>query len=107
MPRVHDPFRFVLVAVAGWMNQRQLQTMDYLREENGGSGSNSITSTAFPRRGRAVVTWTPSTAGSSGASTRWWSIAATIRFPKKRLEPRSPIRWPVVVSRFEFLNVTG
>jgi transposase InsO family protein len=29
-----DPFRFVLVAVAGWMNQRQLQAIDYLREEN-------------------------------------------------------------------------
>jgi hypothetical protein len=29
-----DPFRFVLIAVAGWMNQRQLQVIDYLREEN-------------------------------------------------------------------------
>jgi hypothetical protein len=34
MPRVLDPFRFVLMAVAGWMNQRQLQIIDYLREEN-------------------------------------------------------------------------
>jgi hypothetical protein len=34
MPRVLDPFRFVLIAVAGWMNQRQLQINDYLREEN-------------------------------------------------------------------------
>jgi len=34
MPRVVDPFRFVLIAVAGWMNQRQLQMIDYLREEN-------------------------------------------------------------------------
>src|SRR5580692_5598985 len=34
MLRVLDPFRFVLVAVAGWMNQRQLQIIDYLREEN-------------------------------------------------------------------------
>jgi hypothetical protein len=33
MPRVLDPFRFVLIAVAGWMNQRQLQIIDYLREE--------------------------------------------------------------------------
>jgi putative transposase len=31
---VLDPFRFVLVALAGWMNQRHLQTIDYLREEN-------------------------------------------------------------------------
>ena len=34
MPRTLDPFRFVLIAVAGWMNQRQLQVIDYLREEN-------------------------------------------------------------------------
>lgn len=34
MPSVLDPFRFVLIAVAGWMNQRQLQMIDYLREEN-------------------------------------------------------------------------
>jgi putative transposase len=34
MPRVLDPFRFVLIALAGWMNQRHLQTIDYLREEN-------------------------------------------------------------------------
>ena len=34
MTKVLDPFRFVLIAVAGWMNQRQLQMIDYLREEN-------------------------------------------------------------------------
>src|SRR5215470_8375386 len=34
MLRVLDPFRFVLIAVAGCMNQRQLQIIDYLREEN-------------------------------------------------------------------------
>src|SRR6202140_2682094 len=34
MPRVLDPFRFVLIAVTGWMNQGQLQIIDYLREEN-------------------------------------------------------------------------
>jgi putative transposase len=33
MPRMLDPFQFVLVAVAGWMNQRQQQTIEYLREE--------------------------------------------------------------------------
>jgi hypothetical protein len=40
MPRALDPFRFVLIAVAGWMNQHQLQTIDYLREETGFCGSN-------------------------------------------------------------------
>src|SRR6202171_1310884 len=34
MSRTLDPFRFVLIAVAGWMNQRQQQAIDYLREEN-------------------------------------------------------------------------
>ena len=34
MPRLLDPFRFVLIALAGWVNQRQLQIIDYLREEN-------------------------------------------------------------------------
>jgi putative transposase len=34
MPKVLDPFRFVLIAVAGWMNQQQLQMIEYLREEN-------------------------------------------------------------------------
>ena len=34
MSGVLDPFRFVLIAVAGWMNQRQLQVIGYLREEN-------------------------------------------------------------------------
>ena len=34
MASVLDPFRFVLIAVAGWMNQRQLQVLYYLQEEN-------------------------------------------------------------------------
>jgi len=34
MKQVHDPFRFLLIAVAGWMNQAQEQVIDYLREEN-------------------------------------------------------------------------
>jgi transposase InsO family protein len=29
-----DPFRFVLITIAGWMTQRQLHAIDYLREEN-------------------------------------------------------------------------
>jgi Homeodomain-like domain len=34
VPRVLDPFRFLLIAVAGWMDQHQQQTIEYLREEN-------------------------------------------------------------------------
>jgi len=34
MPRVLDPFRFVVIAASGWMNQHQLHIIDYLPEEN-------------------------------------------------------------------------
>src|SRR3954451_21920420 len=34
VPRVLDPFRFLLLAVSGWMNQQQRQLIDYLPEEN-------------------------------------------------------------------------
>ena len=34
MSTVLDPFRFFLISVAGWINQRQLQAIDYLKEEN-------------------------------------------------------------------------
>jgi hypothetical protein len=31
---VLDPFRFVLISVAGGMNEQQQQAIEYLREEN-------------------------------------------------------------------------
>src|ERR1035437_3191744 len=34
MKAVLDPFRFMIVAVAGWMNQQQQQVIEYLVEEN-------------------------------------------------------------------------
>ena len=34
MKRVFNPFHFVLIALAGWMNHRRYQLIDYLREEN-------------------------------------------------------------------------
>jgi hypothetical protein len=34
MSKVLDPFRFVLIAAAGWMNQHQLQAIEYVREES-------------------------------------------------------------------------
>ena len=34
MPRMLDPFRFLLIAVAGWMNQPQQHAIEYLQEEN-------------------------------------------------------------------------
>ena len=30
MPKVRDPFRFLLIAVAGWINHHQLQMIEYL-----------------------------------------------------------------------------
>lgn len=29
-----DPFRFVVIALSGWMSDRQLLVIEYLREEN-------------------------------------------------------------------------
>ena len=43
MPKVLDPVQFLMIALAGWMNQRQLQTIEYLREENRVLRSNSET----------------------------------------------------------------
>ena len=34
MPKTLDPFRFLLLTVAGWMNQQQQHAIEYLREEN-------------------------------------------------------------------------
>src|SRR5215813_9014313 len=34
MSHLLDPFRFVLIALSGWMNSRQSRLIDYLREEN-------------------------------------------------------------------------
>src|SRR5436305_7163050 len=34
MAHILEPFRFVLIALSGWMNDRQLLMIEYLREEN-------------------------------------------------------------------------
>jgi hypothetical protein len=34
MTKSLDPFRFLLIAVSGWLNQQQSQRIEYLREEN-------------------------------------------------------------------------
>ena len=34
MPSLPSPLRFVLVVLAGWMNQQQRDVIDYLQEEN-------------------------------------------------------------------------
>ncbi len=34
MARMLDPFQFLLVSIAGWMNQHQQQVIEYVREEN-------------------------------------------------------------------------
>ena len=34
MQRLLDPFRFVLISLAGWLNQQQQSAIEYLREEN-------------------------------------------------------------------------
>jgi hypothetical protein len=34
MRRTFDPFRLLLVSIAGWLGQQQRDAIDYLREEN-------------------------------------------------------------------------
>src|SRR3954470_19593190 len=34
METVLNPFQFVVIVLAGWMNQRQQNVIEYLREEN-------------------------------------------------------------------------
>ena len=34
MPSLSHPLQFLLVALAGWMNQQQRDVIDYLQEEN-------------------------------------------------------------------------
>ena len=34
MRNILNPFRFVVIAIAGWMNQKQQYAIEYLREEN-------------------------------------------------------------------------
>jgi hypothetical protein len=34
MTKSLDPFRFLLIAASGWMNQQQRELIDYLREES-------------------------------------------------------------------------
>ena len=34
MPPALDPFRLLLISLAGWLKQRQQEVIDYLQEEN-------------------------------------------------------------------------
>jgi len=34
MKQVFDPFRLLLISVAGWLGQQQRDVIDYLQEEN-------------------------------------------------------------------------
>jgi len=34
MRRTFDPFRLLVVSIAGWLNRQQRDAIDYLREEN-------------------------------------------------------------------------
>ena len=56
-----SPLRFVLVALAGWMNQQQRDVIDYLQEENRAlraqlgpavCGSRTISAVAWRRKPR-------------------------------------------------------
>jgi hypothetical protein len=45
MKKVFNPFHLILIALVGWMNHRQYQLIDYLREENLCCGSSWVNGT--------------------------------------------------------------
>jgi hypothetical protein len=46
-----DPFRLLLISLAGWLNQQQQEVIDYLQEENPGCSANN-----WEASGRALMT---------------------------------------------------
>jgi hypothetical protein len=44
MRATFDPFRLLLISIAGWLGQQQRDVIDYLQEENRVLGSSSETS---------------------------------------------------------------
>jgi hypothetical protein len=67
MPRVLDPFRFLLITVAGCMNHRQLQMIDYLREGTVFCASNWVGG-ACASMMTSVVVWPPGRRAWDGRS---------------------------------------
>ncbi len=65
-----DPFPFVLIAVAGWTNQRPLQVIDYLHEENRFCESNSAG--ACGSTTTSAVDWPPLPKVWDGSFWRKW-----------------------------------
>jgi hypothetical protein len=49
MKKSLDPFRFLLVAVSGWMNQQQLQLIDYFGERTACCANNGPAAIAVQR----------------------------------------------------------
>ena len=119
MPRVPDLFRFVLIAIARWMNQRQLHIIEYVGEKNRvlceQLGGRRVLLIDDQRRkmetiNRSATMVVPSTCSSAGLSTAFmscWSISAMIRgfmakIDGRQIFPATDERRPV-----EFLDRTG
>ena len=82
-----DPVRFLLIALSGWMNQQQLQLIDYLRHRNG-----LATSAGIHHRGRSGIA--PANeylaAEKPHPARQNQGSAATIRRRENPLWPRLP-----------------
>ncbi len=82
MPKRLDPFRFLLMAVAGWMNQQQENTIECLREENRALrsqlGNRRVRFTDDQRRSLA--------AKASLLARKRWAEVATVVTPESLLE---------------------
>ncbi len=80
MSKLLDPFRFLLVTVAGWMSQRQLQVIEYLREENRVLRNNSAGSVLASQTSAA-----PLAAKANGLGRTILAEVATIVTPETLL----------------------
>ena len=88
-----DPFRFLLISLAGWMNQRQLNAIEYLREEKSSE-------TDAPGLGEGHTGFSPDSVGGHGArgcESRRRRTPSSVRAPSriKVSSARFHPHWPV------------
>jgi len=109
MPRVLDPFRFVLIAVAGWMNQRQLQVIDSFGRRTGFCANNSAGG-AFGLTMIGAVAWPPRPKAWDGSAWPKWRRSSFRRFFRRLpafVASSVQSRLGVYSSRFVRMGMSG
>ena len=82
MTKTLGPFRFLLIGVAGWMNQQQQYAIEYLREENrilrGQLGSQRLRLTHLQHRVVGSSSFPMGCGFENGVVTRFSSTCAEL-----------------------------